>query len=112
MKIPPQRCSSILAEEVADLHQEVPTFSCSAKGGGQRTLNPDSPSGSSLLVVTRSTSAPRGPAEQNSTIASTPAGGPSNTASTAPSRRLHTHPATPRRAASRRVLSRKSTPWT
>ena len=58
------------------------------------------------------TSAPRGPLEQNATSASTASGAPSKTASTAPSRRLQTQPATPRRAASRRVLSRKKTPWT
>jgi hypothetical protein len=77
-----------------------------------RTSNPHSPSGSSSLVVTSATAAPRGPREQNDTIASTSSGAPSNTASTAPSPRLRTHPATPRRSASRRVLSRKKTPWT
>src|SRR5919197_1202392 len=47
-----------------------------------------------------------------STIASTAAGSPSKTASTAPSERLRAQPATPRERASRRVASRKKTPWT
>jgi len=58
------------------------------------------------------TSAPRGPRRLNSTSRSTAPGSPSKTASTAPSGRLRTHPATPACSALRRVVSRKKTPWT
>ena len=51
-----------------------------------------------------------GPARVKSTSAATASGGPSKTASTDPSPQLRTQPATPRRCASRRVLSRKKTP--
>ena len=43
---------------------------------------------------------------------STAAAGPSNTASTVPSARFATAPASPRDSAIRRVVSRKKTPWT
>src|SRR4051812_35585828 len=47
-----------------------------------------------------------------SSSADTASSSPSNTPSTVPSAQLRAHPATPRRAASRRTESRKKTPCT
>src|SRR4029079_15376922 len=60
----------------------------------------------------RWTSAASGPRRAQATIASTAARGPWTTASTVPSRRLRTHPATRRRCASWRMPSRNHTPCT
>jgi hypothetical protein len=88
----------------------------SAEGYGrvkcQRISNPERPSGSSRVSSTESTSALRGPWLHQSTMERTASSSPSKTASTAPSGRFVTHPATPREAASCRQLSRKNTPWT
>jgi hypothetical protein len=81
-------------------------------GRAQRTSKPDSPSGGSGSTSSPETEALPGPARQKSTSADTASRGPSNTASTDPSPQLRTQPLTPRRSASRRVLSRKNTPCT
>jgi hypothetical protein len=83
-----------------------------AAAGPHPTSNPANPCGSSRATSTRSTDARPGPARQNATSASTASSGPSKTASTVPSSQLRAHPATPRRAASRRTESRKKTPCT
>jgi hypothetical protein len=54
--------------------------------------------------------APGGPRRVHATSRLTSSAGPSNTASTRPSRRLRTHPLTPYCTAIRRHVSRKYTP--
>src|SRR5882724_10934160 len=78
----------------------------------QRTRNPCSPAGSSHSTSTESTMADRGPSWNQATMDSTAGRGPSNTASTRPSGRLRTHPATPRLRARPAVSCRKKTPCT
>src|SRR5207248_5266149 len=78
----------------------------------QRTAKPSSPWGSSQVAWTSSTRAPDGPRSHHATIDSTASLRPSKTASTLPSRRFATQPATPSERARRRVSSRKKTPWT
>ena len=77
-----------------------------------RISNPLRPSGSSSCTSTSATSARRGPRRRNRTSSSTASGGPSITASTAPSERLHTQPLTPADRARWRMVSRKNTPCT
>src|SRR4029077_9166196 len=68
---------------------------------------PSSPGvSSSSVTLTPLTSANRGPWRILATSASTAAGGPRISASTAPSYRLRTQPETPRLSAARRVNSR------
>src|SRR3954453_1633780 len=74
--------------------------------------NPSSPSGASSAASTPSTRAPSGPRRHQTVSASTAAASPSKTASTDPSSRLRTHPATSRRDASRAHVARKKTPCT
>ena len=82
----------------------------SSRPSGRRTRT--RPSAGSEISSTDDTSACPGPRRTNSTIAATASAGPSNTASAVPSAQLRAHPATPRRAASRRTESRKKTPCT
>jgi len=79
---------------------------------GYLTRKAASPSGGSDWTATSSTTAQRGPLCAHSTSRRTSSSGPSNTASTRPSGRLRTQPATPLSCASRRHVSRKNTPWT
>src|SRR6478672_12276856 len=74
--------------------------------------NPPRPSGGSSDDSTPSTRAPSGPRRHHPIMASTAGASPSKTASTLPSGRLPTQPATPRSAASRAHVARKKTPWT
>src|SRR5919202_2074433 len=78
----------------------------------QRTAKPSSPRGSSQVAWTSSTRAPDGPRPHHATIDSTASRRPSKTASTAPSGRFATQPATSSERARRLVSSRKKTPWT
>ena len=70
------------------------------------------PLASSSITSRSATSARGGPFCTKRTITSTASASPSNTASTAPSSRLVTQPATPSFCARSRVASRKNTPWT
>src|SRR5207253_5445792 len=84
----------------------------SSRAKTQRTAKPSSPWGSSQVAWTSSTRAPDGPRSHHATIDSTASLRPSKTASTAPSGRFATQPATPSDRARRRASSRKKTPWT
>ena len=63
-------------------------------------------------ISTRSTLASNGPVRDQTVSASTDSGSPWTTASTDPSGRLRTQPASFRRTASRRIDSRNPTPYT
>ena len=65
-----------------------------------------------MLISTPDTYAIGGPSRHQSSIASTAAASPSNSASTAPSQRLLTQPVRPSEAAWRWQLARKPTPCT
>jgi hypothetical protein len=80
--------------------------------GPHRTKNPSSPAGGSSTTLNPVTTARDGPWRHHSTVWFTAGGEPSNTASTRPSGRLRTQPATPSRVARRRHDSRNHTPWT
>ena len=73
---------------------------------------PSSPSGSSSVTSSSVTSARPGPRGRTRPSPRPPPRSPSKTASTAPSSRLVTQPATPSASARRRTVSRKKTPCT
>ena len=74
--------------------------------------NPCSPPGGSSTTSTDTTRPQAGPLRHHVTSRSTASAGPSKAASTVPSARFRTNPATPRAAASFRHDHRKPTPWT
>ncbi len=90
---------------------------CRGRGAGPprlsyRTSNPRRPSTATTCTSTASTEASGGPCRRKPSSCSTGPGAPSTRARTDPSGEFATHPATPSEAATRRVVSRKKTPWT
>ena len=78
----------------------------------QRTAKPVSPVGASAVTAVPVTRASSGPSSIHATTDSTAACSPSSSASTRPSGRLRTHPATPAATACWRHDWRYQTPWT
>ena len=103
---PPGRDLTVLSFEPARSGR-ARTTGRTVSGSGSRRAR-----GRSSVTSTPVTSARGGPIRHQATISATAASGPSKTASTVPSMRLRTHPATSRATASRRQDSRNQTPCT